>query len=62
MLFNNMNLFEVFMASMGLAFFSGLFCVWVISVFERIDGLLKNRKRLVNKITVDEKGNVTMSK
>ena len=62
MLFNNMNLFEVFMTSMGLAFVSGMISIWTISLFERIEELMRSRRRLVNVITVDEEGNVTMSK
>ena len=62
MLFNNMNLFEVFVTSVVLAFVSGMVSVWTISLFERIGELMRSRHRLVNVIRVDEKGNVTMRK
>lgn len=62
MLFDNMNLFEVFGTSVVLAFVSGIFSLWTISVFERIGELMRSRRRVVNVITVDEQGNVTMRK
>ena len=62
MLFDNMNLFEVFVTSVVLAFVSGIFSVWIISIFERIGEWMRSRRRLVNVITVDENGNVTMRK
>lgn len=62
MLFDNMNLFEVFGTSVVLAFVSGMISIWTISVFERISELMRSRRRVVNVITVDENGNVTMRK
>jgi hypothetical protein len=62
MLFDNMNLFEVFGTSVTLAFVSGIFSVWIISIFERIGELMRSRRRVVNVITVDENGKVTMRK
>lgn len=62
MLFDNMNLFEVFVTSMTLAFVSGMISVWTISLFERIGEWMRSRRRLVNVITVDENGKVTMRK
>ena len=62
MLFDNMNLFEVFVTSVVLAFVSGIFSVWIISIFERIGEWMRSRRRLVNVITVDENGKVTMGK
>lgn len=62
MLFDNMNLFEVFVTSVVLAFVSGIFSVWIISIFERIGEWMRSRRRLVNVITVDENGKVTMRK
>jgi hypothetical protein len=62
MLFDNMNLFEVFATSALLAMVSGAFCVWTISVFEKVGEWMRSRRRLVNVITVDEKGNVHMRK
>ena len=36
MLFNNMNLFAVFMTSAALSFTSAVFCLSMIAVFEKI--------------------------
>jgi hypothetical protein len=62
MLFNNMNLFEVFMASALLSVVSAVFCLSVIAVFEKIGEAMNRRRRLVNVITVDKDGQVIMSK
>ena len=62
MLFDNMNLFEVFVTSVALAFVSGMISVWTISLFERIGEWMRSRRRLVNVIIVDENGKVTMRK
>ena len=62
MLFDNMNLFEVFGTSVVLAFVSGMFSIWTISLFERIGEWMRSRRRVVNVITVDENGKVTMRK
>ena len=62
MLFDNMNIFQVITTSATMSIVSAVFCLWTISVFERIGELMRSRRRLVNVITVDEKGNVTMRK
>ena len=62
MLFDNMNLFEVFGTSVVLAFVSGMVSIWTISLFERIGEWMRSRRRVVNVITVDENGKVTMRK
>ena len=62
MLFDNMNLFEVFVTSVALAFVSGMVSIWTISLFERVGEWMRSRRRLVNVITVDENGKVTMRK
>lgn len=62
MLFNNMNLFAVFMTSAALSFTSAVFCLSMIAVFEKIGEMIRSRRRLVNVITVDQDGKVTMSK
>lgn len=62
MLFDNMNLFEVFVISACFSVVSAVFCVKMIAVFERIGEWMRSRRRLVNVITVDENGKVTMDK
>ena len=62
MLFDNMNLFEVFMTSATLSIVGAVFCLWTISVFERVGEWMRSRRRVVNVITVDENGKVTMDK
>jgi len=62
MLYDNMNLFEVFLTSAVLAFVCGIFAVGMIAVFEKIEEMIRSRRRLVNVITVDQDGKVTMSK
>ena len=62
MLFDNMNLFEVFLTSSVLAFVCGIFTVAMIAVFEKIGEMIRSRRRLVNVITVEQDGKVTMSK
>jgi len=62
MLYDNMNLFEVFLTSSVLSFVCGIFTVAMIAVFEKIGEMIRSRRRLVNVITVDQDGKVTMSK
>ena len=62
MLFDNMNLFEVFLTSAVLSFVSAVFCLSMIAVFEKIGEMIRSRRRLVNVITVEQEGKVTMSK
>jgi len=62
MLFENMNLFQVFLISTAFAFVYAAFCVRMIAVFEKIGDMINNRRRLVNRITVDENGHVTYQK
>jgi hypothetical protein len=62
MLFDNMNLFEVFMTSALLSVVSAVFCLSMIAVFEKVGEWMRSRRRLVNVITVEQDGKVTMSK
>jgi hypothetical protein len=62
MLFENMNLFQVFLISTTFAFVYGAFCVGMIAVFEKIGDMINNRRRLINRITVDENGHITYQK
>jgi hypothetical protein len=62
MLYDNMNLFEVFLTSAVLSFVSAVFCLSMIAVFEKIGEMIRSRRRLVNVITVEQEGKVTMSK
>ena len=62
MLFDNMNLFEVFVISVCFSVVSAVFCIKMIALFERIGEWMRSRRRVVNVITVDENGKVTMRK
>ena len=62
MLFDNMNLFEVIMTSVIFTFVYAAFSLFMINLFERVGEWMRSRRRLVNVITVDENGKVTMRK
>ena len=62
MLFDNMNLFEVIMTSVIFTFVYAAFSLFMINLFERVGEWMSSHRRLVNVITVDENGKVTMRK